>query len=166
MNKKITAIFVLTMVIATVVPTISSGSICKIDILDSECSTIEQATIDGEVEISIYGTLYMMKNKPLGQMLGLYGTFENIGQNPIDAYFGLNIKTTSIPPWNQTIKAEESMTLPSGSVAQMPITAPLGIGFFTITYFMEGAGDDEGFYAEKTASGICLGFFQFVLSSN
>ncbi len=166
MGRKMIAIFVLTLLIATVVPTISSESLCKIDILDSKCSTIEQATIDDEVEILIYGTLYMMKNKPLGQMLGLYGTFENIGQNPIDTYFGLNIETTSTVPWNQTIKTEESMTLPPGSVAQMPITAPLGIGFFTITYFMEGAGDNEGFYAEKTASGICLGFFQFVLSSN
>ena len=150
MKIKIISIFVLTLLISSIV---AVGSYNK----------NEQLSLSDEVEISIYGTLYMMKNKPLGQMFGLYGRFENIGSEEIDAYFGIHIVTKGTLNVDEIIKSPDSMTLPSGSVAEMPITVPLGVGIFTVTYFIEGAGDDEGFYVEKTAKGVCISFFNFVI---
>jgi hypothetical protein len=65
-----------------------------------------------------------------------------------------------------TFKTEESLILPSGSIAEMVVCLPLGIGIFKFTCFIEGAGENEGFYAEKSASGICMGFYAFVITSN
>ena len=153
------------LIIVTSIPIISGEYSYEIN-FNEKVDDEDYLISENQIEISIYGTIYMIINKPLGQMLGLYGTFKNNGQNSIDAYFGLHIKTTSTVPWDQTINTEESLTLPAGSLAEMPMTAPLGIGLFTITYFMEGTGDDEGFYIEKSASGLCFGFFQFVLTGD
>ena len=166
MNKKIIGIFVSMLLLLTVVlPVISSESTCKIDIVKPEYLKIEQLNGENEVKISIYGTLYMIK-KPLGQTTGLYATFENMEQNPIDSYFGYHIKTISTSPIDFTFKTEESLILPSGSTAEMTTAFPLGIGIFKITCFIEGTGENEGFYAEKSANGICLGIYAFVIISS
>lgn len=134
--------------------------ICNLDEIQKEPQSLNK-----EIKITIYGTLYMIKNKPFGMSSGLYGTFENIGSESVDVYFGFHIKTISTQPTDFTYKFEQNLTIPSGSIGQMPISISLGIGVFEITMFLEGTNYDEGFYVEKKASGICLGSYQFIIKN-
>ena len=164
--KKIIGMFVLMLLITAALPVISSESTYKIDIDKNEYLKIEHLTVENAVEISIFGTLYMIINRPLGETTGLYAKFRNIGQDDIDSYFGYHIKSISTSPMDFPFKTEDSLILPSGSLAEMVVALPLGFGLFKFTCFIEGAGENEGFYAEKSASGICLNFYAFVITSS
>ena len=126
-------------------------------------SNSKKSSFKNEVLISIYGTVYMMKNKPYNETLGLYVAFENTGSDSINSYLGFQLETISNIPWDYTYKTEDNYTLPPHSFNGFIVSTDFGIGIFFFTFFLEGTGEDIDHYYEKKAIGICWNYYAFVL---
>jgi hypothetical protein len=152
----ITLIFVIFLM-----PLVVSEATCTIT-PESDLPTNPEAT-DQDVEINIFGTLYMMEHKPFGMTSGIYGNFVNTGQEPLSIDIGYEIKTYSTLPWDQKEILMENVTIPVGSIGEIAFGANFGTGIITYKVILNGCGESEGFYKEKTAYGICCRYYAFIL---
>jgi hypothetical protein len=152
----ITLIFVISLI-----PLVASEAPCTITPV-SILSTNPEAA-DQDVEINIFGTLYMMEHKPFGMTSGIYGNFVNTGQEPLYIDIGYEIKTHSTLPWDEKEILMENATIPVGSTGEIAFGANFGTGIVVYKVILTGCGESEGFYKEKTAYGICCRYYAFIL---
>lgn len=162
MIKKIIPLIVIGFLFSLNMPLISGQNDFEICI-NNNGSDNEKSSIQNEVLISIYGSFYMMKNKPYNETLGLYVTFENTRSDSINSYLGFQLKTISTLPWDYIYKTDDNYTLPPNSFNGFILSIDFGIGIFFFTFFIEGTGKDIDQYFEQKAIGICWNYYVFVL---
>jgi len=143
----------------SLMPLVSSEATCTIP----PGQAINEEAIDQDVEINIFGSLYMMQHKPFGMTSGVYGNFVNTGQDQLSIDIGYEIKTYSTVPLQMKEVLLENATLPAGSIGEMTFGTNFGTGIIVYKVILDGCGESEGFYKEKTAYGICCRYYAFII---
>ncbi len=117
-----------------------------------------------EVEITIYGSLYMKEHKPLNFTDGLYAEFIYYGEGAIIINVSFSLKTMSTQPTSWNMMLIDNMELPSEATGMALISGVnFGIGLFSFTLILDGCGEFAGKHYETTAFGICVGYNAFII---
>ena len=119
MKIKIISIFVITLLISSIV---AVGSY----------NENEPLSLSEDIEISIYETLYMRKNKSYEETEGLLILFKNNAQRSFNIHLGLHLKTYSTKYWDYFYKTDKNYTLSIGGIRGLTFSTDFGIGFFKI----------------------------------
>ena len=144
----------------TLLPLVSSEALCTLT--PGFNQDINKEAIDQDIEINIFGSVYMMQHKPFGMTSGVYGNFVNTGQDQLSIDIGYEIKTYSTIPLQMKEVLLENATLPAGSLGEMTFGTNFGTGIIVFKIILDGCGESEGFYKEKTAYGLCCKYYAFI----
>ena len=137
---------------------------------EKENNSIKTPTIFNEqqFEIDIYGSIRVRNmDTPWNQTEGIYAEAKNLG--PDTGYISIGYEIIGISKslsWlNIREVLMENREIPVDSIINIGIFGGgFGYGLITFTVFIEGYGEDDGYYYEKTSNCICCGRFIFVLS--